>query len=106
HLEDVVKRFAEVTESFVQNIDSLEDISPFKARQLNDQLMQLEKCYIDAEGLKQRPHMKNVVFGTDNFNQYGGILAPGIHDAMWSASQCQSQCQDTCSATECHHQWE
>ncbi|CAL4065883.1 unnamed protein product, partial [Meganyctiphanes norvegica] len=114
HLNDVVKRFAEVTEAFVQNIESLDGISPLKARQLNDQLMQLEKCYTDAQGLKQRPHMKNVVFGTDNFNQYRGVLAPGIHDAMWSASlcvnkcqeTCQGQCEGSCSTTVCHTQWE
>jgi len=123
-LENVIKQFAEVAQTYIKNRDSLDEISPIKARQLNDQLMQLEKCYTDAEGLKQRPHMKNVMFGTDNFDQYRGVLAPGIHDAIWSATQCDnrcqeecqvqeqeqnivtSQCKDFCSTTDCHKQWE
>ncbi|MPC80772.1 putative N-acetylated-alpha-linked acidic dipeptidase [Portunus trituberculatus] len=54
--------------------------------------MLLEKCYTHGEGSHHRPYMKNMVFGTDNLNQYGGWLAPGVRDALWEAKRCSAPC--------------
>ncbi|XP_076052374.1 putative N-acetylated-alpha-linked acidic dipeptidase [Oratosquilla oratoria] len=96
HLESVIGRFEDTAKNFNSRIADTEKISPLVARQLNDQLMQLEKCYIDSEGLPQRPHLKNAMFGPDSFNQYNGWLAPGLRDALWSATNCRGvTAQDT-----------
>lgn len=35
-----------------------------------------------------------MVFGTDNLNQYGGWLAPGVRDALWEAERCTTSCPE------------
>lgn len=35
-----------------------------------------------------------MVFGTDNLNQYGGWLAPGVRDALWEAVRCTTPCPE------------
>ena len=41
-----------------------------------------------------------MIFGTDNFNQYQGWLAPGLRDALWNAERCKSE------PTTCPKAWE
>ncbi|XP_045115125.1 putative N-acetylated-alpha-linked acidic dipeptidase isoform X2 [Portunus trituberculatus] len=91
-LEAVVGRFEEAARAFNAKLHNLTAVPPLLARQLNDQLMLLEKCYTHGEGSHHRPYMKNMVFGTDNLNQYGGWLAPGVRDALWEAKRCSAPC--------------
>ncbi|XP_071530793.1 N-acetylated-alpha-linked acidic dipeptidase 2-like [Panulirus ornatus] len=91
-LESVIERFALVAKTFKSHVDNLTNVSPLLARQLNDQLLLLEKCYTHTEGSSLRPHMKNMMFGTNNFNQYDSWLAPGVRDALWEATHCQEPC--------------
>lgn len=94
HLEAVVARFEKAAHAFNSHLGNLTSVPPLLARQLNDQLMQVEKCYTHAEGSYYRPYMKNMVFGTDNLNQYGGWLAPGVRDALWEAVRCTAPCPE------------
>ncbi|XP_063880659.1 putative N-acetylated-alpha-linked acidic dipeptidase isoform X1 [Scylla paramamosain] len=91
-LEAVVGRFEKAARAFNAKLHNLTSVPPLLARQLNDQLMLLEKCYTHGEGSHHRPYMKNMVFGTDNMNQYGGWLAPGVRDALWEAKRCSASC--------------
>ncbi|XP_042890770.1 N-acetylated-alpha-linked acidic dipeptidase 2-like [Penaeus japonicus] len=91
-VETVIDHFDNVAQDFNRRLSTYTNVSPLLARQLNDQLLMLEKCYIDAEGSPLRPHMKNMVFGTNNFNQYDGWTAPAVRDAIWEATQCQGEC--------------
>ncbi|XP_066977059.1 N-acetylated-alpha-linked acidic dipeptidase 2-like isoform X1 [Macrobrachium rosenbergii] len=97
HVERTIDGFADVARDFSSRIRKICDLPSLLARQLNDQIIALEKCYIDAEGSTYRPHMKNKMFGTDNFNQYSSWLAPAVRDALWQATHCQGPC---------HFQWQ
>ncbi|XP_042204189.1 putative N-acetylated-alpha-linked acidic dipeptidase [Homarus americanus] len=92
HLDTVVNRFDEVAKTFITHVNNLTDVPLLLARQLNDQLLLLEKCYTNEAGSYLRPHVKNLMFGTSNFNQYEGWLAPGVRDALWEATHCQESC--------------
>ncbi|XP_071530780.1 N-acetylated-alpha-linked acidic dipeptidase 2-like [Panulirus ornatus] len=92
HLQLTIQQFEEAATSFSSHVHNLTDVSPLLARQLNDQLLLLEKCYTHTEGSSLRPHMKNMMFGTNNFNQYDSWLAPGVRDALWEATHCQEPC--------------
>ncbi|XP_076052404.1 putative N-acetylated-alpha-linked acidic dipeptidase [Oratosquilla oratoria] len=110
HLEKYIEKFTEAAKDFKVRLEEVENISPLKARQLSDQLMQLEKCYLDDEGLPQRPHMKNLIFGTDNFNQYNNWMLPGLRDALWSATHCRglqvATMREILSPASCEMYWD
>ncbi|XP_068216856.1 N-acetylated-alpha-linked acidic dipeptidase 2-like [Palaemon carinicauda] len=97
YVESTINRFAEVARDFSMRLEDISEIPPLLARQLNDQLVMLEKCYIDTEGSPYRPYMKNKMFGTSDFNQYKSWLAPAVRDALWQATHCEGQCR---------HQWQ
>nr|XP_027215301.1 putative N-acetylated-alpha-linked acidic dipeptidase isoform X2 [Penaeus vannamei] len=91
-VDTTIDHFNDVARDFNRRLATYTNVSPLLARQLNDQLLMLEKCYIDAAGSPLRPHMKNMVLGTNNFNQYDGWTAPGVRDAVWEATRCQGEC--------------
>ncbi|GFS17008.1 glutamate carboxypeptidase 2 [Elysia marginata] len=57
-------------------------ILPLKQRIYNDQMMNLERVFIDTTGLTDRPKLKHVVFGTSIFDEATGVAFPGIQDAL------------------------
>uniref|UniRef100_A0AAR2JZU9 Glutamate carboxypeptidase 2 n=1 Tax=Pygocentrus nattereri TaxID=42514 RepID=A0AAR2JZU9_PYGNA len=52
-------------------------------RMLNDQLMYLERAFIDPLGLPGRPFYRHVVFAPSSHNKYAGESFPGIYDALF-----------------------
>ncbi|XP_050693224.1 putative N-acetylated-alpha-linked acidic dipeptidase isoform X2 [Eriocheir sinensis] len=93
YLESLIDRFEQAAETFNTFVNNATEITPLLARQLNDQLMAVERSYIFTEGSFQRPYMKNMMFGTSLYNQYEGWLAPGVRDALLEARHCSGPCQ-------------
>ncbi|XP_063840762.1 glutamate carboxypeptidase 2-like [Scylla paramamosain] len=94
YLESLVDRFEQAADKFNTFTSNITNVTPLLARQLNDQLMAIEKSYIFTEGSFQRPYMKNMMFGTSLHNQYEGWLAPGVRDALWEARHCKAECEE------------
>uniref|UniRef100_A0A3Q2Z2J9 glutamate carboxypeptidase II n=1 Tax=Hippocampus comes TaxID=109280 RepID=A0A3Q2Z2J9_HIPCM len=56
---------------------------PLQVRAINDQLMYLERAFIDPLGLPGRPFYRHVVFAPSSHNKYAGESFPGIYDALF-----------------------
>ncbi|GAA6233047.1 putative N-acetylated-alpha-linked acidic dipeptidase isoform X1 [Lates japonicus] len=50
---------------------------------MNDQLMYLERAFIDPLGLPGRPFYRHVIFAPSSHNKYAGESFPGIYDALF-----------------------
>ncbi|MEQ2158497.1 hypothetical protein GOODEAATRI_012930, partial [Goodea atripinnis] len=54
-----------------------------QVRIVNDQLMYLERAFIDPLGLPGRPFYRHVIFAPSSHNKYAGESFPGIYDALF-----------------------
>uniref|UniRef100_A0A8D3E9B6 Aminopeptidase NAALADL1 n=1 Tax=Scophthalmus maximus TaxID=52904 RepID=A0A8D3E9B6_SCOMX len=54
-----------------------------RVRIMNDQLMYLERAFIDPLGLPGRPFYRHVIFAPSSHNKYAGESFPGIYDALF-----------------------
>uniref|UniRef100_A0A665U830 Aminopeptidase NAALADL1 n=1 Tax=Echeneis naucrates TaxID=173247 RepID=A0A665U830_ECHNA len=54
-----------------------------RVRIMNDQLMYLERTFIDPLGLPGRPFYRHVIFAPSSHNKYAGESFPGIYDALF-----------------------
>uniref|UniRef100_A0A4W6F8W1 Aminopeptidase NAALADL1 n=1 Tax=Lates calcarifer TaxID=8187 RepID=A0A4W6F8W1_LATCA len=54
-----------------------------RVRVMNDQLMYLERAFIDPLGLPGRPFYRHVIFAPSSHNKYAGESFPGIYDALF-----------------------
>eukprot|EP00070_Physeter_catodon_P049951 XP_028356845.1 N-acetylated-alpha-linked acidic dipeptidase 2 isoform X2 [Physeter catodon] len=57
--------------------------SPTAVRIMNDQLMFLERAFIDPLGLPGRPFYRHIIFAPSSHNKYAGESFPGIFDAIF-----------------------
>uniref|UniRef100_A0A8C8BI65 Glutamate carboxypeptidase 2 n=1 Tax=Otus sunia TaxID=257818 RepID=A0A8C8BI65_9STRI len=65
-------------------------------RIMNDQLMFIERAFIDPLGLPGRKFYRHVIFAPSSHNKYAGESFPGIYDAMF----------DIESKADQHEAWE
>ncbi|XP_076465735.1 glutamate carboxypeptidase 2-like isoform X2 [Babylonia areolata] len=81
-----VRNFTAATKAFQENLDAKKgDIikSPLKLRMVNDRLIQLERAFLDPEGLPDRRNQKHVMFAPSQFDAYTDNSFPGIMDTMY-----------------------
>ncbi|XP_065534863.1 putative N-acetylated-alpha-linked acidic dipeptidase isoform X1 [Lathamus discolor] len=95
-LFSAVKNFTEVAASFHERLQQIDSNNPLAVRSLNDQLMFLERAFIDPLGLPGRPFYRHIVFAPSSHNKYAGESFPGIYDAMF----------DIESKADQHEAWE
>lgn len=57
--------------------------NPIRLRELNDQIMNLERTFLLPKGLPGRPEIRNALFSPAKFNAYGGAAFPGISDLLF-----------------------
>ncbi|XP_038076194.1 N-acetylated-alpha-linked acidic dipeptidase 2-like isoform X2 [Patiria miniata] len=60
-------------------------------RRVNDQLMQLERAFIDPLGLPDRKFLRHIVFAPSSKNYYAADAFPGIVDAMYRIDEALDQ---------------
>ncbi|XP_029329607.1 putative N-acetylated-alpha-linked acidic dipeptidase [Mus caroli] len=53
---------------------------------MNDQLMYLERAFIDPLGLPGRPFYRHIIYAPSSHNKYAGVSFPGIYDALFDIS--------------------
>ncbi|KAF1496980.1 Glutamate carboxypeptidase 2, partial [Pygoscelis antarcticus] len=82
-LFSAVKNFTEVAASFHERLQQIDINNLIAVRSLNDQLMFLERAFIDPLGLPGRPFYRHVIFAPSSHNKYAGESFPGIYDAMF-----------------------
>ncbi|CAH6777002.1 glutamate carboxypeptidase 2 [Phodopus roborovskii] len=82
-LFSAVKNFTEVTYEFNKKLQNLDKSNPISLRIMNDQLMYLERAFIDPLGLPGRPFYRHIIYAPSSHNKYAGESFPGIYDALF-----------------------
>uniref|UniRef100_A0A672FV90 Glutamate carboxypeptidase 2 n=1 Tax=Salarias fasciatus TaxID=181472 RepID=A0A672FV90_SALFA len=82
-LFSAVQNFTDAARDFHSRLQSLNRENPLQVRVMNDQLMYLERAFIDPLGLPSRPFYRHVIFAPSSHNKYAGESFPGIYDALF-----------------------
>ncbi|XP_013367423.1 PREDICTED: N-acetylated-alpha-linked acidic dipeptidase 2 isoform X2 [Chinchilla lanigera] len=82
-LFSAVKNFSEAASDFHKRLTQLDHNNPIAVRIMNDQLMLLERAFIDPLGLPGRQFYRHIIFAPSSHNKYAGESFPGIYDAMF-----------------------
>uniref|UniRef100_A0A8D2JRL5 N-acetylated-alpha-linked acidic dipeptidase 2 n=1 Tax=Sciurus vulgaris TaxID=55149 RepID=A0A8D2JRL5_SCIVU len=78
-----VKNFSEAALDFHRRLTEVDLNNPIAVRIMNDQLMFLERAFIDPLGLPGRKFYRHIIFAPSSHNKYAGESFPGIYDAMF-----------------------
>ncbi|XP_069118842.1 N-acetylated-alpha-linked acidic dipeptidase 2-like [Argopecten irradians] len=81
-LEEAADNFTSEAVSFQAMVQNVDRNNPLAIRRINDQLMLLERAFIDPAGLPGRPHARHVLYGDIDVNSYKGTPFPGLVDTL------------------------
>ncbi|CAF0961048.1 unnamed protein product [Rotaria magnacalcarata] len=82
-LRDAINEFSQVADEFVERSKSMDIENPYEIRLYNDQLLQLERAFLNPLG--QGPNdsdMKHIIYAPPKTNAYATMGFPGITDAI------------------------
>ncbi|XP_067363041.1 N-acetylated-alpha-linked acidic dipeptidase 2 isoform X2 [Channa argus] len=82
-LFSAVENFTLAASGFHERLQDLNKADSLQVRAMNDQLMYLERAFIDPLGLPGRPFYRHVIFAPSSHNKYAGESFPGIYDALF-----------------------
>ncbi|EMP32663.1 N-acetylated-alpha-linked acidic dipeptidase 2 [Chelonia mydas] len=82
-LFSAVTNFTEAAADFHRRLKEVDVNNPIAVRIMNDQLMFVERAFIDPLGLPGRKFYRHIVFAPSSHNKYAGESFPGIYDAMF-----------------------
>uniref|UniRef100_A0A452RCM7 Glutamate carboxypeptidase 2 n=1 Tax=Ursus americanus TaxID=9643 RepID=A0A452RCM7_URSAM len=82
-LFSAVKNFSDAASDFHRRLTQVDLNNPVAVRMVNDQLMLLERAFIDPLGLPGRRFYRHIIFAPSSHNKYAGESFPGIYDAMF-----------------------
>ncbi|GAB1611169.1 N-acetylated-alpha-linked acidic dipeptidase 2-like isoform X1, partial [Argonauta hians] len=79
------------SKTFVQATEKFHDVyrphidprDPMQVRMLNDRMIQLERTFIDPEGINGKRQYKHVIFAPMEFDAYSDASFPGIKECIW-----------------------
>ncbi|CAH1799701.1 unnamed protein product [Owenia fusiformis] len=70
--------------NFDETVTKINKNNPLHVRRVNDQMVKMERHFIDPMGLPNRPLYRHVIFSPNEFNAYSsGSGFPGISDEMF-----------------------
>ncbi|MBN3300977.1 FOLH1 carboxypeptidase, partial [Amia calva] len=85
-LDGVLKaaqEFKKAASSLHKATQTVELTNPMEVRRLNDQLMNLERAFIDPLGIFGRPWFRHIIFAPSQHDAYGSTTFPGLTDALF-----------------------
>uniref|UniRef100_A0A674K271 Glutamate carboxypeptidase 2 n=1 Tax=Terrapene triunguis TaxID=2587831 RepID=A0A674K271_9SAUR len=82
-LFSAVMNFTEAAADFHRRLKEVDVNNPIAVRIMNDQLMFVERAFIDPLGLPGRKFYRHIVFAPSSHNKYAGESFPGIYDAVF-----------------------
>ncbi|XP_041468026.1 N-acetylated-alpha-linked acidic dipeptidase 2-like [Lytechinus variegatus] len=83
YIDSALTNFTAAATSFEEQITQIDVEDPIAVRRVNDQMMQLERAFIDPAGLPDRKWLRHVVFAPSSVNYYAGDAFPALVDAMY-----------------------
>uniref|UniRef100_A0A0B7AYA9 Peptidase M28 domain-containing protein n=1 Tax=Arion vulgaris TaxID=1028688 RepID=A0A0B7AYA9_9EUPU len=82
-LKLVIEGFARDVSEFEVRRNNLNKMNPYALREVNDQIMLLEKAFLHPEGLPTRPLKKHLIFAENSNDAYAGSSFPGLIDLLF-----------------------
>ncbi|KAK0140588.1 N-acetylated-alpha-linked acidic dipeptidase 2 [Merluccius polli] len=92
-LSSAVENFTVAARDFHVRLQTLDRADSLQVRMVNDQLMYLERAFIDPLGLPARPFYRHLIFAPSSHNKYAGESFPGIYDALFDIENSANQQQ-------------
>ncbi|XP_028397055.1 glutamate carboxypeptidase 2-like isoform X2 [Dendronephthya gigantea] len=88
HIKKAIMEFKKEAKIFeAEGNEAFEEKDDIKLRDLNDRMINVEKAFITAPGLPNRPNTRHVVFAPSVNNAYGSTSFPGISDLMFKENK-------------------
>lgn len=75
--------FKQECETFMGRMETINRNNPVEVRSYNDAMMNLERAFLDPEGLPGRPLFRHVIFAPSSADSYSGSAFPGLTDALY-----------------------
>lgn len=95
HLEYAIKNFSSAAEKFHASQETVDLSDPMTVRRINDQLLLLERAFLDPNGLPRNPYKKHIVMSPSESYLSSSSMFPGLLDEF---SNLELYPQDTESA--------
>ncbi|XP_070181932.1 putative N-acetylated-alpha-linked acidic dipeptidase [Littorina saxatilis] len=87
NLETAIKEFAQDVHNFESAVAGMDKTDPMAIRMVNDQLLLLEKAFLDPSGLPDRPQKKHLLFAENANDVYAGSSFPGLIDLLFEIDE-------------------
>ncbi|XP_071506201.1 N-acetylated-alpha-linked acidic dipeptidase 2-like [Diadema antillarum] len=78
-----LSNFTASAEEFENSLEEIDLSDAGAVRRVNDQMIQLERAFIDPAGLPNRKWLRHVVYAPSSLNAYAGDAFPALIDAMY-----------------------
>lgn len=82
-LQDAAANFSSEATTFKTLVENIDKNDPFAIRRINDQLMLMERAFLDPSGLPGRPRSRHMLFAESSVNSYAGSSFPGLVDSLF-----------------------
>ena len=82
-LDEAIFKMTTVSEAFYKRIQRVNRENPLEVRMINDQMLKLERAFINPSGLPGRPFTRNVIFAPSAHDSYAGSSFPGLVDTLF-----------------------
>ncbi|XP_052275937.1 N-acetylated-alpha-linked acidic dipeptidase 2-like isoform X2 [Dreissena polymorpha] len=79
--------FTAAVKDFEKNLEKANLQDPFVVHRINDQLMQLDRSFLDPAGLPNRRLKRHILFAESVIDSYSGSSFPGLSDALVEIQQ-------------------
>ncbi|XP_046543017.1 LOW QUALITY PROTEIN: N-acetylated-alpha-linked acidic dipeptidase 2-like [Haliotis rubra] len=90
HLPDYEKNLTMAIHDFSQSAAEfmtrqlhVNQSDPLSVRRINDQLLQLERAFLDPNGIPGRSYFRHILFAPSSVNSYAGSSFPGLTDLLF-----------------------
>ncbi|KAI8504230.1 hypothetical protein Bbelb_182980 [Branchiostoma belcheri] len=86
-LDSAIQNFTDAAQAFHTRLEKSDRNNPFEVRMYNDQLMQLERAFIDPLGLPGRPFYRHTLMAPSKHNKYASDPFPALSDTIFDAER-------------------
>ncbi|XP_048259315.1 N-acetylated-alpha-linked acidic dipeptidase 2-like [Haliotis rufescens] len=86
-----IEDFQTVADDFMKQMTTINKKDPLAVRKVNDQMMQLERAFIDPAGLPGRSYFRHVFLAPSKLNIYEGSSFPGLADLIFELETSRDQ---------------
>ncbi|XP_040267546.1 putative N-acetylated-alpha-linked acidic dipeptidase isoform X2 [Bufo bufo] len=82
-IKEAVGEFLQAAKALQSRIETVNRENPLEVRKINDQLMQLERSFIDPLGVAGNIYYRHVIYAPNQHNLYASSSFPGLASAMF-----------------------